>query len=60
MTHSNELLVNVAGPWLKLSNMKKVLYPETGTTKADVLGYFAEVAHVLIQQAVWRPATRKR
>ena len=60
MSRSTEQLVDVAGRRLKISNLDKVLYPETGTTKADVLGYLAEVAHVLIPQAAWRPATRKR
>ena len=45
---------------LSVSNLEKVLYPETGTTKADVLRYYLEIAPVLIPQAAWRPATRKR
>src|SRR3954451_13723419 len=57
---AHEQLVAVAGRRLKVSNLDKVLYPETGTTKADVLQYLAAVAHVLIPQAAWRPATRKR
>lgn len=60
MSRSNQQMVDVAGRRLKISNLEKVLYPDTGTTKADVLGYLAEVAHVLIPQAAWRPATRKR
>ncbi|WP_263422177.1 ATP-dependent DNA ligase [Arthrobacter sp. NicSoilB4] len=36
------------------------MYPETGTTKADVLAYYAAVAPVLIPAAANRPATRKR
>src|SRR4051812_22511968 len=36
------------------------MYPETGTTKADVLAYYAAVAPVLIPAARNRPATRKR
>ena len=52
--------VRVAGRELTLTNLDKVLYPETGTTKADVLAYYAAVAHVLIPAAANRPATRKR
>ena len=52
--------VSVEGHRIKLSNLDKVLYPETGTTKADVLAYFAEIAPVLIPHAANRPATRKR
>jgi bifunctional non-homologous end joining protein LigD len=52
--------VRVAGRELTLTNLEKVIYPETGTTKADVLAYYAAVAHVLIPAAAGRPATRKR
>lgn len=52
--------VKVAGRELALTNLDKVIYPETGTTKADVLAYYAAVAHVLIPAAANRPATRKR
>ena len=60
MSRSTVQVVDVAGHRLKLSNLEKVLYPDSGTTKADVLGYYAAVASVLIPQAAWRPATRKR
>ena len=52
--------VRVAGRELTLTNLDKVIYPVTGTTKADVLAYYAAVAHVLIPAAYNRPATRKR
>ncbi|MCW5953573.1 MAG: non-homologous end-joining DNA ligase, partial [Propionibacteriaceae bacterium] len=45
---------------LSVSSLDKVLYPETGTTKGDVLRYYLEIAPVLIPQAAWRPVTRKR
>ena len=52
--------VTVEGRSLRLSNLDKVLYPATGTTKADVLAYFAAVAPHLIRHAAHRPVTRKR
>lgn len=52
--------VRVAGRELTLTNLDKIIYPQTGTTKADVLAYYAAVAHVLIPAAANRPATRKR
>ena len=52
--------VRVAGRELTLTNLDKIIYPETGTTKADVLAYYAAVGHVLIPAAADRPATRKR
>jgi bifunctional non-homologous end joining protein LigD len=52
--------VRVGGRELVITNLDKVLYPVTGTTKADVLAYYAAVAPVLIPAAANRPATRKR
>ena len=52
--------MEVGGRRLKLTNLDKVLYPETGTTKAEVLDYYSRVAEVLIPHAADRPATRKR
>lgn len=57
---ANEQYVNVDGHRLKLTNLDKVLYPETGTTKGEVIDYYARVADVLIPHASNRPATRKR
>ena len=45
---------------LSVSNLDKVLYPSTGTTKADVMRYYLEVAEVMIPQIARRPVTRKR
>ncbi|MCU1515568.1 MAG: ATP-dependent ligase [Pseudarthrobacter sp.] len=50
----------MAGRELTLTNLDKVIYPATGTTKADVLAYYAAVGHLLIPAAANRPATRKR
>ncbi|PFG43674.1 ATP-dependent DNA ligase LigD ligase module /ATP-dependent DNA ligase LigD phosphoesterase module /ATP-dependent DNA ligase LigD polymerase module [Isoptericola jiangsuensis] len=52
--------VTVAGRTLSLSNLDKVLYPATGTTKAEVLHYLTRVAPALVAHAAHRPATRKR
>jgi len=50
----------VDGHRIRLTNLDKVLYPSTGTTKGEVLAYYAMVAPYLIAHAQWRPATRKR
>lgn len=50
----------VDGHKLSVSNLEKVFYPETGTTKADVIDYYLRVADVLIPQVSRRPVTRKR
>lgn len=48
------------GHRFRLTNLSKVLYPESGTTKADVIGYYARVAAAMIPLVQGRPATRKR
>jgi bifunctional non-homologous end joining protein LigD len=57
---SDDQTVTIDGHRLKLTNLDKVLYPATGTTKADVLDYYARIADVLIPHAANRPVTRKR
>jgi bifunctional non-homologous end joining protein LigD len=52
--------VTVDGHRIQLTNLDKVLYPATGTTKGEVLDYLARIAPVLIPHARHRPATRKR
>ncbi|HEY9478163.1 MAG TPA: ATP-dependent DNA ligase [Microbacteriaceae bacterium] len=53
-------IVTVEGHRISLTNLDKVLYPETGTTKADVLSYYAAIAPFLLPHSTGRPATRKR
>ena len=45
---------------VKLTNADKVLYPATGTTKADIFGYYTRIAEVMLPHIAGRPATRKR
>ncbi len=52
--------VEVDGRRFGLTNLSKVLYPASGTTKADVIGYFAGVADAMIPLLQGRPVTRKR
>lgn len=57
---SDEQKVSVDGHRLTLTNLDKVFYPETGTTKGQVLEYYARIADVFIPHARDRIATRKR
>ncbi len=57
---ANEIRVDVEGRTLKLSNLDKVLYPRTGTTKGEVLNYYAQVAPVMLPLLRDRCATRVR
>jgi bifunctional non-homologous end joining protein LigD len=52
--------VTIGGRTLTLTSLGKVVYPETGTTKADVIAYYTAVADVLLPHSFDRPATRKR
>ncbi len=52
--------IELDGHRLALTRLRKVFYPETGTTKSDVIAYFAEVAHAMIPHLAGRPVTRKR
>ena len=57
---SQEVRVDVEGRTLKLSNLEKVYYPRTGTTKGEVLNYYAQVAPVMLPLLKDRAVTRVR
>jgi bifunctional non-homologous end joining protein LigD len=52
--------VTVEGTQLTLSNLDKVLYPEHGFTKGEVIDYYARVAPAMLPHLEDRPATRLR
>lgn len=52
--------VTIEDRQLRLRNLDKVLYPETGTTKAQVIDYYARIAPVLLPRLADRPVTRLR
>lgn len=55
-----ERLVELDGQRLKLTNLEKVLYPETGFTKAEVIDYYARIAPVMLPHIAGRGITLKR
>jgi bifunctional non-homologous end joining protein LigD len=55
-----KVAVRVDGRTLTLTNLGKVLYPDTGFTKAEVLDYYQRVAPVLLPHVAGRPLTLKR
>jgi bifunctional non-homologous end joining protein LigD len=55
-----QVTVEVEGRRLRISNLDKVLYPATGTTKGEVLHYYAQVAPVLLPHLADRAVTRIR
>lgn len=60
MASSRKQIVSIEGRRLQLSNLDKVLYPATGTTKGDVLAYFSDIAEVMLPHCRDRAVTRKR
>ncbi len=60
MSPAKRETVEIEGRSLTLSNLPKVLYPESGFTKAAVLDYYARIAPVLLPHLVDRPLTVKR
>ncbi len=60
MAERQEQMVEVDGRRLRITSLDKVMYPETGTTKAEVLSYYARVAPVLLPHLADRAVTRIR
>ncbi|MFK5581883.1 non-homologous end-joining DNA ligase [Serinicoccus sp. LYQ131] len=52
--------VTVAGRVLRVSNLDKVLYPATGTTKGEVLTHYVTRAEEILPELADRPVTRIR
>jgi len=52
--------VTVDGRRLQVSNLDKVMYPATETTKGEVLNYYARIAPVMLPLLADRPVTRIR
>jgi bifunctional non-homologous end joining protein LigD len=54
------LLVSTEGREIKITNWDKVLYPQTGFTKGDLVAFYARVAPVVLPHLHDRPLTLKR
>jgi bifunctional non-homologous end joining protein LigD len=52
--------VEVEGRELKLTNLDKVLYPEAGFTKGEVVDYYAKIAPAMLPHLAGRPLTLRR
>jgi bifunctional non-homologous end joining protein LigD len=59
-TERTEVRVQVEGHTLTLVNLEKVMYPRTGTTKGEVLNYYAQVAPRILPVLADRAVTRIR
>lgn len=52
--------VTIEGKKLTLTNLSKVLYPQTGFTKANVIDYYRRIAPYILPHLRNRPVTLKR
>jgi bifunctional non-homologous end joining protein LigD len=57
---SKKTEIEVGGRKLTVSNLDKVLYPEVGFTKQQVIDYYIRIAPVLLPHLKDRPITLKR
>ena len=56
----NKVAVTVEGHELELSNLDKVLYPQAGFTKGELIDWYARIGEVLLPHLRGRPLTLKR
>jgi bifunctional non-homologous end joining protein LigD len=57
---AKEAAIEVNGHVLKLTNLHKIYYPDEGYTKGDVLGYYSDVAGLILPHLKDRPLSLKR
>lgn len=53
-------VLEVGGQTIEVTNLDKILYPETGFTKGDVINYYIAIAPVLLPHTRDRALTLKR
>jgi bifunctional non-homologous end joining protein LigD len=53
-------VLEIDGRSLEVSNLEKVMYPQTGFTKGEVIDYYIRISHVLLPHLKDRPLTMKR
>lgn len=52
--------VSIDGRTLSVGNLDKVMYPQTSTTKAEVIDYYARIAPTMVAHAAGRCMTMRR
>ena len=57
---SQPVRVQVGGRELPVTNLDKVLFPQTGFTKGQLIDYYARIAPVMLPHVADRPLTMKR
>ena len=56
----DNVVLKVDGKDVRLTNLRKIFWPEIGLTKGDLLQYYADVAHVLLPHIRDRAMVMKR
>jgi bifunctional non-homologous end joining protein LigD len=59
-TAKDEVVLRVEGREVKCTRLSKVLYPQSRTTKAEVIDYYVRVAPFILPHLEDRPVTLKR
>jgi bifunctional non-homologous end joining protein LigD len=57
---SDQVDVDLGGRHLRISNLDKVLWPESGFTKGQMIDYYARIAEVMVPHLAGRPITLRR
>lgn len=52
--------LEIEGRKVSVTNLDKVLFPETSTTKSDIIDYYAAIAPAMLPHVAGRAVTRKR
>ncbi|WP_018178781.1 ATP-dependent DNA ligase [Jongsikchunia kroppenstedtii] len=52
--------IDVNGHEISVTHLDKVIYPQTGTRKVEIIDYYNRIADVMIPHITRRPVTRKR
>lgn len=55
-----KILTEIDGRKINLSNLSKILYPEVGISKAEIINYYIQVAPTLLPYVRQRPMTQIR
>src|SRR5688572_33507839 len=59
-TDVDNATLTVAGKDVRLTNLRKLFWPERGITKGGLIQYYADVAHVLLPHITDRAMVMKR
>ncbi len=58
--HTKDIEIKIGGKKLKLTNLKKVYFPDEGYTKGDVIEYYRKVSQYILPYLKGRPESLNR